>query len=120
MSAILDKAPTPVTKTIQIGVTAAKSSYTWIQERLWPICSCGIVLTVFHMIAAAQEKQIMADHFYGKSFGEKAVAEESYTDAIVADSKKFFHEEVTVAVKENVWHLSDGAFSREYNDRYGK
>ncbi|KPA79128.1 putative mitochondrial hypothetical protein [Leptomonas pyrrhocoris] len=104
-----------VHKMLNTTLGAAQAAWGWAQERLWPIYSAAIVLSLFQMIAIASEKQIMADHYFGDVDGSFDTKKEE----LVTDAKKLFNEEVTVAVKEHVWQLPPAAFRREYNSRLG-
>lgn len=104
-----------IKKTLGTAFEGVKSAWNWTRTYLWPVYSAAIVLSMFQMLAMASEKQIMADHFYGDpdhTFEDKK-------DSLVQDSKKYFNEEVTLAVKEKVWQMPPYAFKREYADRHG-
>lgn len=99
-------------KTLGDVAGAIYSIYDWSQQRLWPVYSAAMVVCAFHMIAVASEKQILADHWYGAAHPTL----EADKACLVADSKKYFNEEVTLAVKEKVWQMPERIFKREYAD----
>lgn len=113
MSSFLEKYN--INKAVATTLGAAQAVWGWTRDRLWPIYSAAIIISLFQMIAIASEKQILADHYFGDVDGTFAAAKEER----VTDAKKLFHEEVTVAVKEHVWQLPPAAFRREYNSRLG-
>jgi hypothetical protein len=104
-----------VNKVFSTTLGAVQAVWGWTRQRLWPIYSAAVVISLFQMIAIASEKQILADHYFGDVDGSFA----GKKDQLVADSKKLFNEEVTVAVKEHVWQLPPAAFRREYSTRLG-
>ncbi|KPI86972.1 hypothetical protein ABL78_3963 [Leptomonas seymouri] len=104
-----------VDKMLSTGLGAVQAVWGWTRERMWPIYSAAVVISLFQMIAVSSEKQIMADHYFGDVDGSFAAKKEE----LVADAKRLFNEEVTVAVKEHVWQLPPAAFRREYNSRLG-
>ncbi|KAL7705961.1 hypothetical protein N2W54_006680 [Lotmaria passim] len=104
-----------VNKVLRFTLGAAQAVWIWTSERLWPIYSAAVFILAFQMMAHASEKQILADHYFGDVDGSF----DSKKDALLKDAKKLFDEEVTVAVKENVWQLSPAAFRREYESRLG-
>ncbi|AYU79178.1 ATOM14 / Archaic Translocase of outer membrane 14 kDa subunit [Leishmania donovani] len=113
MSAFMEKYH--INKALGTTLRAVQSVWDWTRERLWPIYSAAVVISLFQMIAVASEKQILADHYYGDVDGKF----EEHKDELVRDAKKLFNEEVAVAVKEHVWQLSPAAFRREYSSRLG-
>ncbi|KAK7194172.1 Archaic Translocase of outer membrane 14 kDa subunit [Novymonas esmeraldas] len=113
MSSFLEKLH--VQKALSTTIGAVQSVWGWTQERLWPIYSSAVFLSVFYMIAVASEKQTLADHYYGSGEGKFDERKEE----LVRDAKTLFNEEVSVAVKEHVWLLPQEAFRREHNSRLG-
>ncbi|AIN98725.1 hypothetical protein LPMP_240920 [Leishmania panamensis] len=113
MSAFMEKYH--IRKVLGISMSVVQSFWHWTRDRLWPIYSAAVVISLFQMIAVASEKQILADHYYGDVDGKF----EETKDDLVRDAKKLFNEEVAVAVKEHVWQLPPAAFRREYNSRLG-
>jgi len=94
------------------GLEASRAAWHWLKEGLWPVYSVGMVVSAICIIAAAQEKQTLADHLYG--------ANTEFRDdnlAVSTRSAKLFKEESAVAVKQEVWSLSKEEFEAEYNQR---
>lgn len=117
MSAILDNEK--LHKGLRLAVEAVKSVWGWSRDRLWPIYSAAILLSVFEMIASSAEKQTLADHYCGDvDRNDGKLFNESRSD-LMAESKKYFHEEVGLAIKERVWNMSPGMFHRTYKERLG-
>ena len=99
---------------VRTVVSAVKVTYSWVTERLWPVYSVGIVVSAVCMIAAAQEKQIVADHL----FGSNAKFRENPTEVAAATSK-LMKDEVSIAVKQAVWNMPKNEFQSEYAERHG-
>ena len=95
-------------------VGAVKTTYSYVTERLWPVYSVGIVVSAICMIAAAQEKQMVADHL----FGSNTMFRENPSEAASATSK-LMKDEVGIAVKQAVWSMPKGEFQSEYSERLG-
>lgn len=85
-------------------ITGGMTVYEYLTSRLWPLYSAAIVLSVFQMIAVSAEKQILADHYYGTG-NTVELSDSSKKAKLLEDSKKYFNEEVTLAIKENVWSM---------------
>lgn len=105
------------------GVRTAASVFSavwgWTRERLWPVYSAAIVLSVFEMLASSYEKQIMADHYYGNAGNAEGTLFGDSKAEIIEESKKLFHEEVSLSIKERIWAMPKETFRRVYDARMG-
>lgn len=99
----------PITTT---SIVAVRKVYGWVTENLWPVYSTGIVVSVMCMLAASQEKQILADHLYGRNqrFTEN-------TTEITDNASKQLDEEVSIGIKRDVFTMSKAEFEGEYEAR---
>ncbi|EAN96394.1 putative Archaic Translocase of outer membrane 14 kDa subunit [Trypanosoma cruzi] len=93
---------------------AAMTAWGWVQERMWPVYSTGLILSALFMLASANEKQILADHLYGSD-----VVLQKEREKTVEEARKLFREESVQGVKQVVWMLPSGEFRGEYKERYG-
>ncbi len=95
-------------------VSAVKVSYGYVSERMWAVYSVGVVTSAICMIAAAQEKQTLADHLYGSNLKFREAPSE-----LASATSKLMKDEVSLAVKQSVWSMSPSEFQSEYRDRHG-
>lgn len=101
----------PVTNTV---VGYASVGIAFVQVHLWPVFSTGMVLGTVAIVAAAYEKQMIADHLFGGSHAAKRRDAEA-----VSNASELLDEESTIAVKRAVWHLPRSEFKHEYIARHG-
>ncbi|CCW62531.1 unnamed protein product [Phytomonas sp. EM1] len=97
-------------KGFRTTITAVKTVWEWTRDRLWPMYTVAVVISIFNMIAISSEKQILADHFYGS--GDRTF--EAEKNSRIEEGKKYFNEEVSLAVKEKVWQMPPEVFKRQY------
>ncbi|CCW66035.1 unnamed protein product, partial [Phytomonas sp. Hart1] len=97
-------------KGLRITISAIKVAWGWTRDRLWPMYTAAVVISMFNMIAISSEKQIVADHFFGR--GGSGFEEQKSN--LVEEGKKYFNEEVSLAVKEKVWQMPSEVFKRQY------
>jgi hypothetical protein len=95
-------------------VSAVKVTYGYVSERMWAVYSVGVVTSAICMIAAAQEKQTLADHLYGSNLKFRENAGEA-----ASETAKLMKDEVSLAVKQAVWSLPANEFRNEYRERHG-
>ena len=95
--------------TFQHCMQGARFAYAYVQTTLWPVYSTGMILSALCIIAAAQEKQMMADYLYGS----RSTLQDD-ADAIVRRSTQMFDDETAHAVKQDVYSLTNAEFAAEY------
>lgn len=93
-------------------VVTVRKVYAWATENLWPVYSAGVIVSAMCMLAACQEKQTLADHLYGnnKTF-------QSDRSDIVGHAGKQMDEEISYAIKHDVFAMSKSAFEAEHEAR---
>jgi hypothetical protein len=96
-------------------VSFVKTSYAWVTARLWPVFTAGMVVSAICVIATSHEKQLLADHLYGSNGALRA----DEADETLRKANALFDDELSRAVKADVWALSSSQFRAEYNARHG-
>lgn len=97
---------------IRNAVTVGTAVYQFVSSSLWPIFSASILVSAFHVMLMASEKQVLADHYFGRD----PVFDEEKTE-LLEKSKKLFHEELGTTIKERVWQLPRTIAQHEYKER---
>lgn len=115
MDSILEK--WNLQKTYNNVVAATGAAWGWVKSVMWPVYSAAIVISIFRIIAVASQRQVMADHYYGSSTG--GAFDNSDSDELVKEGKKFYNEELALSIKASVWAEGESAFKREHAARHG-
>ncbi|KAG8345987.1 hypothetical protein ERJ75_001523100 [Trypanosoma vivax] len=87
--------------------------YRWACDCAWPVYTTGLLVSVLSALAAAHEKQMIADNLYGSD----EQLQSGDRSAEVERAKKLLQEEVSRGVKQVVWMMPRDSFMREYNER---
>ena len=91
---------------VRVTVAAAKVTYGYVRERLWPVYSTGMVFGTLMLIASMHEKQTLADHFYG----HKRTPSTEDVDA----ASQLMEDELHRAVKTDVYRMPAAQFQAEH------
>ena len=93
----------------------SRKVYNWLEPRVWPVYSTGMIVSAIAIMAAVNEKQLLADHLFGSNDVLRTEGDETLRKA-----NSLFDDELAKGVKEDVWGMPRAKFSREYAMRHGE
>jgi hypothetical protein len=108
MPAVVDPdEPTLKERILKHDVTqTAFAIYGWVQERIWPIYSIGMVVAAVSLVGAVYEKQMIADYAFGSQTSD-AVHDAQQTAAQSLD------DEAAHLVRAEVYGWNRAKFKQE-------